>query len=150
MKQKIFVTSMAVLTACIVLGLIFSRHVLPVSADDGVTIFDVSSDYLTPQQFKAVGDGEHDDTEAFRQLFAAAYDQAYQISGGLYHCKAIYIPSGNYPKQCFGIRCGNLPLQNQCPMFSQWLQFRISLLFPALSTHFFDVRLWERARKDPR
>lgn len=51
---------------------------------------------LTPQMFNAKGDGISDDTEAFRQLFAAAYDQAYQISGGWYHCKAIYIPSGNY------------------------------------------------------
>ena len=99
MKQKIIVTSMAVLTACIVLGLIFSRHVLPVSADDGVTIFDVSSDYLTPQQFKAVGDGEHDDTEAFRQMFAAAYKEHSKLPSPptqWFRCKPIYIPCGTY------------------------------------------------------
>ncbi len=52
--------------------------------------------YITPQSFGAVGDGINDDTEAFRRTFAAAFEQAYNTSTGWKHCRAIYIPSGNY------------------------------------------------------
>ena len=57
-------------------------------------------DYLTPQMFDAKGDGKTDDTEAFRKLFKAAYDQGFNTKTGAdpgwRHCKAIYIPSGKY------------------------------------------------------
>ncbi len=52
--------------------------------------------YITPQSFGAVGDGKTDDTEAFRRTFAAAFEQSYNTSAGWKHCRAIYIPSGNY------------------------------------------------------
>lgn len=103
MKQRIFVTSLATVTACIVLGFIFSRFVLPVSAENGTdetkgtSNFDISSDYLTPQQFKQEGD--KDDTESFRRMFAAAYLEGYNKLPAFNHwvrCKPIYIPCGTY------------------------------------------------------
>ncbi|MBR4733093.1 MAG: hypothetical protein IK081_10035 [Lachnospiraceae bacterium] len=107
MKQRIFVTSLATVTACIVLGFFFSRFVLPVSAENGTTEtksagnYDISSDYLTPQQFKQEGD--KDDTESFRRMFAAAYaaynDIDYPENSPAVpwrRCKPIYIPSGKY------------------------------------------------------
>ncbi|MBO7450314.1 MAG: DUF4214 domain-containing protein [Clostridiales bacterium] len=52
---------------------------------------------LTPQMFGAVGDGKHDDTQAFRDMFVAAFEKSYRVSDyDWYHCQAIYIPSGNY------------------------------------------------------
>ena len=51
---------------------------------------------LTPQMYGAEGNGSNDDTEAFRKLFADAYEKAFTTSDGWKHCKAIYIPSGNY------------------------------------------------------
>lgn len=109
MKQKIFITSLATVTACMVLGFIFSRFVLPVSAENGTGdgkstyYFDVSSDYLTPQQFGASGEDKVDDTEAFRKLFAAAYAEynsknysPNSPAGPWKRCKPIYIPSGIY------------------------------------------------------
>lgn len=58
------------------------------------------TDYLTPQQFNAAGDGVTDDTEAFRKLFKAAFEQgkanAKDPGDEWVHCKAIYIPSGTY------------------------------------------------------
>lgn len=53
------------------------------------------SQYLTPQQFGAKGDGSTDDTQAFRKLFKAAYDDS-SISVGWRHAKSIFIPSGLY------------------------------------------------------
>ena len=105
MKQKIFITSLATVTACIVLGFIFSRFALPVSAENGTdetkgtstSDFDISSDYLTPQQFKQEGD--KDDTASFRRMFAAAYDggsKGVSPSVPWICCKPIYIPSGTY------------------------------------------------------
>ena len=96
MKQKIFITSLATVTACIVLGFIFSRFMLPVSAENGTTRFDISSDYLTPQEFKQAGD--KDDTASFRRMFAAAYQEGADTlpSGHWVRCKPIYIPSGTY------------------------------------------------------
>ena len=104
MKQKFFITSLATVTACMVLGFIFSRFVLPVSAENGADdgkstyYFDVSSDYLTPQQFGASGEDKVDDTEAFRKLFAAAYQEGLDMlpSSHWVRCKPIYIPSGTY------------------------------------------------------
>lgn len=56
--------------------------------------------YLTPQMFDAKGDGKTDDTEAFRKLFKAAYDQGFNSRAGSdpgwRHCKSIFIPAGKY------------------------------------------------------
>lgn len=57
--------------------------------------------YLTPQTFGAKGDGTVDDTQAFRDMFKAAYDQGFPSNPnsdnpGWRHTKAIFIPSGTY------------------------------------------------------
>ena len=57
--------------------------------------FDISKDYLTPQQFGAKGDGVTDDSSAFREMFAAAYAASLNQSSWR-RCKTIYIPSGIY------------------------------------------------------
>ena len=62
---------------------------------------DDAIDYLTPQMFDAKGDGKTDDTQAFRKLFKAAYNQGFDSAPGAKnpgwrHCKAIFIPSGRY------------------------------------------------------
>ena len=61
--------------------------------------FDISKDYLTPQQFGANGNDKQDDTDAFRALFAAAYQGTANrpnLAGVWNRCKPIYIPSGTY------------------------------------------------------
>ena len=66
----------------------------------GALPLDAEGDYLTPQQFGAVGDGMTDDTKAFRKLFKAAFEQGQENikdpDDTWVHCKAIYIPSGTY------------------------------------------------------
>ncbi|MCR5460298.1 MAG: hypothetical protein K6F51_10405 [Acetatifactor sp.] len=61
----------------------------------GAPPLDAEGDYLTPQQFGAVGDGMTDDTKAFRKLFKAAFEQGKENikdPGDTWvHCKAIYI-----------------------------------------------------------
>ena len=52
--------------------------------------------YLTPQQFGAVENDTNPDTIAFRKLFQAAYNNAFNPGPGWTHAKAIYIPSGKY------------------------------------------------------
>lgn len=67
-----------------------------VSVEKYVSSINSIPDSLTPQDFGAYGDGIHDDTQAFREMFAAAATKPYTTYLGWKHCQAIYIPSGKY------------------------------------------------------
>ena len=85
-------------TTTTVLTTSFADYLIPpeleLEINSSIVVGDPSQ-YLTPQQFGAKGDGHTDDTQAFRQLFKAAYD-ASSVTVGWRHAKSIFIPSGLY------------------------------------------------------
>ena len=66
-----------------------------VSVKTQINIGDKISSALTPANYSTIGNGSTDCTQAFRNLFKAAYD-AGTVSNGIRRAKPIYIPSGKY------------------------------------------------------